>query len=177
MKVEQKSYAQLIIANPQDFIFSYVYKQYEEMCPFLCFPGMFAGDFRCSVKQPELIQNDKDVILVLEDYWNLLTVEEKKSILDHELGHIASGHLKETEDKARRGEHISNEVSEVKEKEADAYSVNLNGNKAMHAGLMKALDVIVDGYRKKGYRLSVDKVIENDAILRNRLKVLKEVAP
>lgn len=174
MHVEQKSYAQIIIVTQADFIFSSTYKEYERMCPFLCFPGMFARDFRCSVKEPGKLELNKDVILLLEPYWKLLPSEEQKSILDHELGHIASGHLKAIEEKVSRGERLHAEVNEADEKQADAYSVDLNGSKAMHNGLMKALDVIVKGYRDKGHRITVSQVIENDPILKRRLKVMEE---
>lgn len=178
MKVEQKTYAQVAIAARTDFIIGMIYDQYEAVCPFLCFPGILARDFRTSLRKPGEIMAEKDLILVLEDYWNLLSSEEKKAVLDHELGHIASGHLKAIEEKIKSGNLPTQAVViEADEKEADAYSANLNGKKAMHAGLMKALDVIVKGYRKKGYRVKVSDVIAKDPVLRNRLKVLKEEDP
>lgn len=175
MKVEQKSYAQIVIVAPQDFIFSQVWSQYEATCPFLCFPGMLAGDFRCSLKKPEEIVLNKDVILLLESYWNLLASEEKKAILDHELGHISSGHLKAIEEKIKQqGKNFAATVDENDEKEADAYSADINGSKAMHNGLMKALTVIVDGYKKKGYSINVSQALNGNTIIKNRLKVLEE---
>lgn len=176
MKVEQKSYAQIILLNPNDFIFSSLYGEYEMMCPFMCFPGIVAGNIRASLKRAEDMVLNKDVIFILEPYWNLLDTHEQKAILDHELGHIASGHLKVIEEKIRRAgsNNIENEVNEADEKQADAYSADMNGHKAMHGALLKALEVMVQGYKKKGYRISVDDIIKKDSILRNRLKVLKE---
>lgn len=174
MKIEQKTYAQILIVNKTDFIFSATYSEYEQMCPFLCFAGYFARDFRCSLKNPDGVVPEKDVILLLEDYWDLLTTDEKKAILDHELGHISNGDLKEIVTKIKKGENISTEVNEAHEKAADAYSADMNGSKAIYQGLMKALEVIVAGYRKKGYNITVDKVLATDKIIQNRLKVLKD---
>jgi hypothetical protein len=179
MKVEQKTYAQIVIVETEDFIFSKVYRDYEAMCPFLCFPGMFAGDFRSSLRRAEEVMRDKDVILLLAPYWALLSTEEKKAVLDHELGHIASGHLKKTEEYVRRnGVPPPNKGPNLKEEsEADAYSVNLNGNKAMHHGLMKAVDVMLGAYRKKGYNIGIQQVIDNDPILKKRLEILSQEQP
>ena len=173
MIVDQKTYAQILIVEPTDFIFRNVYKQYEEMCPFMCFPGIVASNFRASLKEPEKIVLNKDVILLLSSYWAQLSTDEKKAVLDHELGHIAKGHLKEIAEKVKNGTLGSNPVSEVKEKEADAYSVDMNGKAAMHNGLLKAVDTMIDAYRKQGYIATLDKVLAQDPILRNRLKVLE----
>lgn len=173
MKVEQKTYAQVIIASRDDFIFSSVYNQYEMMCPFLCFPGPIAADFRTTLKTPEDVVPNKDCILLLEDYWKLLASEEKKAILDHELGHIASGHLKKLWEYFQKNGSPP-PTSEVEEKEADAYSVDMNGSKAMHNGLLKALDVMVAGFKRKGYRVTAEEIIKKDSIIRNRLNLLKE---
>lgn len=174
MKVEQKSYAQIVIVGREDFIFSRTYREYEAACPFMCFPGMVAWDFRASLKRPDGILKNKDIILLLEDYWDLLSSEEKKAVLDHELGHISNGDLKAIEERLKRGQFGGMKVDEGEEKRADAYSSNLNGKKAMYQGLLKALQVIVEGYKKKGHRLSVSQVIDHDPIIKNRLNVLKE---
>ena len=174
MKVEQKSYAQILIVGKDDFIFSRIYREYEAMCPFMCFPGIVAWDFRASLKKPDGVVRDKDVILLLEDYWDLLAAEEKKAVLDHELGHISSGHLKVIAEQIKSGRYGGTKVDEGEEMEADAYSANLNGKKAMHHGLIKALEVIVLGYKEKGHRITLSQVIDNNPIIKNRLKVLAE---
>lgn len=174
MRVEQKSYAQIVIVDKDDFVFSHVYGQYEAMCPFMCFPGIVAPDFRASLKKPESIVNDKDIILLLEEYWGLLSHEEQKAVLDHELGHISSGHLKAIAEQLKRGNFGGPRVDEGDEKQADAYSASLNGKKAMYHSLIKAIDVMVGGYRAKGYRISTSAVIDGQPILKNRLAVLKE---
>lgn len=174
IQVEQKTYAQVVIINKEDFIFSFHYGQYEAACPFMCFPGISAAQFRTSVKEPEKIVPNKDIILLLAPYWNKLTSDEKKAILDHELGHISKGHLKTLAEKIKNGTMGSNPVDETEEKEADAYSSDMNGKPAMHHALLKALDVMVDGYREKGYSVTVDKVLNSDKILRNRLAVLDD---
>lgn len=140
----------------------------------MCFPGIAAWDFRASLKKPDGIVRNKDVILVLEEYWDALASDEKKAILDHELGHISSGHLKAIEEKMKQGNFGATKVNQGEEMEADAYSANLNGKKAMHHGLVKALEVMIGGYKKKGYRISVSQVIDKDPIVKNRLKVLAE---
>ncbi len=64
-------------------------------------------------------------------------------------------------------------VIEADEREADAYSAEINGSQAMYSGLMKAVDVMVDGYKRQGYPVTIDKVLDHDPIIRNRLKLLK----
>jgi hypothetical protein len=177
MIVEQKTYAQILIIDKEDFIFSNHYREYEAACPFLCFPGECAADFRASLKEPAGVVPNKDVILLLKPYWAMLSSEEKKAVLDHELGHISKGHLRETAEKMKNGTLGSNPVSEVKEKEADAYSSEMNGKQAMHDSLLKAVEVIIGGYRAKGYRVSMDQVLKGDPILRNRLAVLDDTNP
>jgi hypothetical protein len=175
MRVEQKSYAQIVIVDRSDFIFGGIYDQYEAMCPFLCFPGMFAADFRGSTREPDLIQPDKDVILLLGPYWVLLATEEKKAILDHELGHISNGDLKKIEEKVRRtGRVTPSQVDQAEEMAADAYSSNLNGEAAIYEGLIKCLGIMVKGLKKRGYNLSVSEIINRDPIIRNRLNLLQE---
>lgn len=110
--------------------------------------------------------------MLLSSYWAQLSSDEKKAVLDHELGHISKGHLKILAEKIKNGTIGSNPVSEVDEKEADAYSADMNGKPAMHHGLLKALDTMIQGARAKGYRVSIDDVLKADPILRNRLKVL-----
>lgn len=173
MIVEQKTYAQIIIIGVEDFIISSTYRAYESACPFLCFPGICATDFRASLREPEKVVANKDVILLLTDYWKLLSSDEKKAVLDHELGHIAKGHLKETAERIRSGNGGPSVVSEVKEKEADAYSAEMNGKPAMYNGLLKALDVIVEGIRTRGHKITAEEIIDRDHILKNRLEVLK----
>lgn len=170
--VEQKTYAQIVIIDKEDFIFSSEYGQYETMCPFMCFPGICAASFRTSVKEPEKIVPNKDVILLLAPYWKRLTPDEKKAILDHELGHISKGHLKLAAEKLAKGHTGASPVDETEEKEADAYSSEMNGKPAMYNGLLQALNLMVDGYRAKGYRITTDFVLSKDPILRNRLAVL-----
>ena len=172
MKVEQKSYAQILILGKGDFIFSHIYHEYEAMCPFMCFPGIVAWDFRASLKKHDGIVRDKDVIMLLEDYWELLAPDERKAILDHELGHISSGHLKAIEEKIKQGRFGGTKVDQTEEMEADAYSANLNGKKAMHHGLIKALEVIVLGAKQKGQRVTISQVIDHNPIIKNRLQVL-----
>lgn len=175
MKVDQKSYAQVIVAERSDFILGSIYDQYEAVCPFLCFPGMFAGDFRGSVREPEAIVKNKDVILVLRPYWDLLETEEQKAVLDHELGHISEGHLKRIEEKIRRtGRGGSGEPDLTEEMEADAYSASLNGNKAIYHALHKVLDVMMGPYRKKGHNITIDYLLKHDHVMAARLKRLKE---
>ena len=140
----------------------------------MCFPGIVAWDFRASLKNRDGIVRDKDVILLLEDYWNMLAADEKKAVLDHELGHISEGHLKAVEEKIKRGGFGGTRVNQDEEMAADAYSANLNGKKAMHHGLVKALEVIVGGYKQKGHRLAISQVIDGNPIIKNRLKVLAE---
>lgn len=173
MKVEQKSYAQILIVSDEDFVIREHYLEFEQQCPFLCFHKVFITNFRTALKEPEFVDFDKDVILILEDYWNKLSSVEKKTILDHELGHIASGHLEESAEQFKKG-NLTNEPKLSEEVEADAYSVGMNGKKAMHAGLLKAIDVIAAGARKRGIPLTVEHWIKFDPIMRKRLEILKD---
>jgi hypothetical protein len=176
MHVEQKSYAQVLIVNKNDFIFSSAYKAYESACPFMCFPGVCAKDFSTSLKDPKAITPGKDVILLLESYWNDLDSDEKKAVLDHELGHITNGDLKKLAEKLAKNPFFRSSVDFNEERKADQYSVELNGAKAMYNGLQKALNVILAPLQAKGMRVTLKDVAANDPIIAKRLEILKEAS-
>jgi hypothetical protein len=171
MKVEQKSYAQILIVNKNDFIFSSHYKQYAEICPFMCFPAICASSFRVILKNPQEVLPDKDVILMLESYWIHLSSEEKKAILDHELGHISNGDLEDVTKKLKAGQK-ANEVDFDQERKADHYSVQLNGRKAMHNAMHRALEEMLAPLRAKGSRATVADILASDEIIRKRMAIL-----
>lgn len=173
MEVEQKSYAQILIVTPDDFISKSYYKFYERACPFSCFPGMSAKDFRCILKDPDSVELDKDLILLLKEYWDLLPPNEQKAVLDHELGHIVNGDLERVAEDIKNGIRYQLPNEDV-EKAADAYSVELNGNKAMHSCLLKAADIIAGSLRKYGDDITGQEFIDKSGILKRRLKTLKE---
>lgn len=173
MHVTQKSYAQILIVTPDDFISKSYYKFYESKCPFSCFPGMCAKDFRCILKDPDTVELDKDFILILKEYWDLLKPNEQKAILDHELGHIVNGDLERIAEDIKNGIRYQLPNEDV-EKAADAYSVELNGNKAMYNGLLKATDIVAGSLRKYGDDVTGQEIIDKSGILRRRLKTLKE---
>lgn len=172
MIVEQKTYAQILIIVPTDFIFSGLYRQYAEVCPFLCMPSICAPDFRASLKKPEMLVDDKDIILLLDSYWQQLSSEEKKAVLDHELGHIANGDLERLAEKAKKGQVGSNAPDFTEESKADAYSSEMNGKKAMRGGLLKAMQTMVDGARARGLQYTLDQWIASDPVIKKRLAVL-----
>lgn len=173
MKVEQKSYAQILIVSPDDFISPAIYNFYERRCPFACFPGISAKNFRCILKNPEQVEPDKDLILLLEKYWNLLETNEKKAILDHELGHIVNGDLDRIAEYVKQGT-VPPVTTETIEKAADAYSAELNGKKAMYHSLIKATTLVAISLRKEGEDITGQELINKYGILKRRLEILKE---